>query len=91
MKISIVLVLCQTFKVVFCHENLEELPKSFPNETIRNNFFPEKLDLKQIFEKASDEVGIPFGLRSVIYEKLNDIGFLKLKVANFSIRNFDER
>jgi len=77
------------FKCVICQDILNKPLES--GKTIQNDFLVGKLDLKDIFQKASDEVGIPYGLRSVIFEKLQEIGFLKTKLGNFSISNFDPR
>ena len=52
------------------------------SEKILSGLFHKNLDLSNIFEEASNEIGIPFGLRETLIETLREKGLLNLKGAS---------
>ena len=51
------------------------------SEKILSRLFLKNLDLAKIFEEASNEIGLPFGLRETLIETLREKGLLNLKGA----------
>ena len=63
------------------YQNVTE-PPSITESVLKSELF-RKLDLSNIFQEASNEIGLPFALRETLIETLREKGFLKFKGASY--------
>jgi hypothetical protein len=63
------------------YQNVTEPPSI--TESVFKSELLRKLDLSKIFEEASNEIGLPFGLRQTLIETLREKGFLNLSGASY--------
>lgn len=61
------------------------------SESVLNSDLLRNLDLSNIFQEASNEIGLPFALRQNLIETLREKGLLNLKGASLLLQPSDDQ
>ena len=69
--------------------NVSDEKMELSEKVLKSDFF-RNFDLSKIFFEASNEIGLPFALRSSLIETLRERGLLNLKGASL-LMNKEER